>query len=102
MRTVKTYLIRKPSDITEVLDMSKRYPKRAEIVEITETINLTQEQYCDIQKYPLRDYDFLEGKGVYKDDLQTVIELTCQGKQTLYVDPSGYSYCRYLGIKVEA
>lgn len=43
MRTVKTYLIRKPSDIKEVLDMSERYPERAEIVAITETIKLTRE-----------------------------------------------------------
>ena len=35
MRTVKTYLIRNPSDITEVLALSNRYPERAEIVEIT-------------------------------------------------------------------
>ena len=46
MRTVKTYLIRKPSDIKEVLDMSERYPERAEIVAITETIKLIPYLRC--------------------------------------------------------
>ena len=58
MRTVKTYLIRKPSDIKEVLDMSERYPERAEIVVITETIKLTREQYHEIQKYPVSNWCF--------------------------------------------
>ena len=101
MRTVKTYIIRKPSDIKEVLDMSERYPERAGIVAITETIKLTREQYHEIQKYPLRDYDFLKGKGGCEDGWRTVVELTCKGKRALYADPSGSSYCRYLGIKVE-
>lgn len=101
MKTVKTYLIRKPSDIQEVLEMSTLYPERAEIVTISETIDLTPEQYREVQKNPLRDYEFLKGKGGYNDGWRTVVELTCKGKQTLYTDPSGSSYCRYLGVKVE-
>ncbi len=100
MKTVKTYLIRKPSDIQEVLEMSASYPERAEIVVITETIDLTPEQYREVQKNPLRDYEFLKGKGGYDDGWRTVVELICKGKQPLYADPSGSSYCRYLGVKV--
>lgn len=101
MKTVKTYLIRKPSDIHEVLDMSARYPERAQVVAITETIELTPEQYREVQANPLRDYDFLKDKGGYNDGWRTVVELICKGMQTLYADPEGSSYCRYLGIKVE-
>ncbi len=100
MKTVKTYLIRKPSDIQEVLKMSTRYPERAEIVVITETIDLTPEQYREVQKNPLCDYEFLKGKGGYNDGWRTGVALTCKGKQTLYADPTGSSYCRYLGVKV--
>jgi hypothetical protein len=80
--------------------MTARHPEYAELVQITETIELPKEQYKAICKYPLRDYDFLTGKGGYDDGWRTVVELTCKGKQTLYTDPSGSSYCRYLGIKV--
>ena len=46
--------------------------------------------------------DFLVGKGGYDDDgMRQVIALTCKGHKTLYADPSGSAYCRYLGIKVK-
>ncbi|MBQ7633363.1 MAG: hypothetical protein IJS88_04540 [Alphaproteobacteria bacterium] len=101
MKTVKTYLIRKPEDINEVISMSERYPERAIEVEISETIELTAKQYNYICKNPFEDYNFLTGKGGYKDGYLQVIELTCKGKQPLYANPEGSSYCRYLGIKVE-
>lgn len=105
MKTVKTYLIRKPEDIDEVISMSAHYPERAREVEIAETIELNTRQYDCVCKNPFRNYDFLAGKGGYKVydgiEYRQVIELTCEGKQPLYTDPSGSSYCRYLGIKVE-
>ena len=102
MKTVKTYLVRKPSDIEEVETLTKCYKNEAEEVRITETIKLTEAQYQAICECPLRDYDFLRGKGGYDDNgNRTAIELTCKGKPSLYTDPSGSSYCRYLGLKVK-
>ncbi len=101
METVKTYLVRKPSDIQEVLSMTVQHPEYAELVQIIETLELSKEQYHAICKYPLRDYAFLKGKGGYIDGWRTVVKLICKGKQDLFVDPSGSSYCRYLGVKVE-
>lgn len=100
MKTVKTYLIRKPEDIDEVISMSERYPERAKEVEIAETIELTARQYDCICKYPFKDYRFLTGKGGYKDGYLQVVELACKNKQPLYANPEGSSYCRYLGIKL--
>lgn len=101
MQTVKTYLVRKPSDIQEVLTMTRSYPERAELVQIAETINLTPEKYKMLLKNPLRDYSFLAGKGGYREGWRQVVEITCKGQQPLYADPSGSSYCRFLGVKVE-
>lgn len=101
METVKTYLVRKPSDIQEVLSMTVQHPEYAELVQITETIELSKEQYQAICKYPLRDYAFLKGKGGYIDGWRTVVKLICKGKRDLFVDSSGSSYCRYLGVKLE-
>ena len=109
MKTVKTCMVRKPSDIEEVLDVSKTIvkdcPFRVEEVLISETINLSKTEYKKVCERPLDDYGFLIGKGGYDkvDDKEyrKVVELTCEGHLTLYTDPSGSSYCRYLGIKVE-
>jgi hypothetical protein len=108
MKTVKTYMVRKPSDIGEVIQMSQTIvrdcPFKVEEVMISETINLTKTQYKKICERPLDDYEFLTGKGGYDkvDDKEyrKVIELTCDGHLTLYTDPEGSSYCRYLGIKL--
>lgn len=43
-----------------------------------------------------------EPKGGYSDEheYRQVVEITADGQPTLYADPSGSSYCRYLGIEV--
>ena len=57
MKTVKTYMVRKPSNIEEVLSVSTTIVRdcsfRVEEVMISETINLTRAQYkkiCEIYK----------------------------------------------------
>lgn len=100
MTTVKTYLVRKPSDLDEVISTTKSHLNDMEDVVITETIELDPKAYKELTERPLRDYDFLKGKGGYNDeDQRTVVAITCKGKQTLLADPSGSAYCRYLGIK---
>lgn len=105
MKTVKTYMVRKPSDIEDVISTSVANRHEFEIAEIVETIKLTPAQYQKICENPLNDYDFLNGKGGYNVhnnvDYRQVVELTCDGEQSLYADPSGSSYCRYLGLKIE-
>ena len=82
--------------------LTKRYGNEAEEVLSTETIKLTEAQYKAICNRPLNDYNFLAGKGGYDDDgNRTAIELACDGKPSLYTDPSGSSYCRYLGLKIK-
>ena len=102
MKRVKTYLVRKPSDLDEILSLTQKYGFEATEVKVAETINLDEKIYQNICDNPLADYDFSAGKGGYDDnEVRQVIALSCKGKQTLYADPSGSSYCRYLGIKIE-
>lgn len=105
MKTVKTYMIRKPSDLQEVKQLTKSLIKErgvfAEEVKVVEKISLTPEQYKEVCSNPLNDYDFLTGKGGYdENDTREVIELACKGEKSLFADPSGSSYCRYLGIAI--
>ena len=100
MKTVKTYLVRKPSDLEEVMELTKRYGNEATEVKVAETIRLDEEAYKAVCENPVANYGFLTGKGGYDDDgMRKVIALTCKGHKTLYADPSGSDYCRYLGIK---
>ena len=69
---------------------------------IEETINLPLVWYEALYQCPLDNYIFLSSKGGY-DDLgqRKVVAIKSQGKPTLYVDPSGSSYCRYMGVENE-
>ena len=101
MKTVKIYMVRKPSDIDEVKELCKRYAEQAEEVVIAETVNLPPVWYDAVCQNPLDDYIFLSGKGGYDDENhRQVVALQCPGRPTLYVDPSGSSYCRYMGIEL--
>ena len=101
MITVKIYLVRKPSDINEVKELCRRYNAQAEEVTVTETVNLTPTWYEAVCRAPRDDYIFLSGNGGYYDDNHRQGgAIQCTGKPTLYVDPSGSSYCRYMGIEL--
>lgn len=103
MQTVRTYMVRKPSDLDEVKTITRANSDRFETVAIAETINLTPLEYKVLCRNPLNDYDFLKGKGGYCDEheYRQVVEIKAEGQPTLYADPSGSSYCRYLGIEVK-
>lgn len=98
--TGKSFMVkmaRKPSDMGDI--KSNETHGGYSDVKISETIELSGEEYDRFTKHPLRDYDFLKGKGGYDDDgNRTAVALRSKGKKTLLVDPSGSSYGRYVGI----
>ena len=101
MKTVKIYMVRKPSDIDEVKELCRHYNMQAEEVIVAETVNLPPVWYDAVCQNPLDDYIFLSGKGGYDDENhRQVVALQCPDKPTLYVDPSGSSYCRYMGVEL--
>ena len=103
MKTVKTYMVRKPSDLDKVKSITRANSDRLETVAVVETIILSLAEYKKVCRNPLNDYDFLKGKGGYCDehDYRQVVELKAEGQPTLYADPSGSSYCRYLGVEIK-
>ena len=102
METVKVYMVRKPSDFEEVRLLCKKYAHEAEEVLIEETIYLPLVWYEALCQRPLDNYIFLSGKGGYDDfGHRKVVAIKSQDKPTLYVDPSGSSYCRYMGVENE-
>lgn len=86
MKTVKTYMVRKPSDISEVRDLPQKHAHQAKEVVIAETVHLSPAWYQADCQCPLDNYIFLSGKGEYNDDNQRhVVALECNGLTTLYV-----------------
>lgn len=55
MKTVKIYMVRKPSDIDEVKELCQRYNHQAEEVTVAETVNLPPVWYGAVCRAPLDD-----------------------------------------------
>ena len=90
-------MVRKPSNLDEVKKESRN--NGTDKVKVVETIDLNEEDYEKLTKNPLRDYDFLKGKGGYDEEgNRTAVAIRTKGKPTLVIDPSGYSYARYMGV----
>jgi len=53
MKTVKTYMVRKPSDIEEVRNLTQQYANQAEEVVIAETVHLSPVWYHAVCQRPL-------------------------------------------------
>ncbi len=68
MKTVKIYMVRKPSDIDEVMELCQRYNAQVEEVVIAETVELPAVWYDAVCRAPLDDYIFLSGKGGYDNE----------------------------------
>lgn len=103
MTPVKVKFSRKPVDLDEVLSV-ERNPEHFDThtCEIIESIEFTEKQYDTFTKSFMRNHDWLNGKGGYKElengFIRQVIEVSAPNRQTLFIDPSGYSYARYVGL----
>lgn len=91
---------RKPVSIEEVKAVAEDTGIASYKVEVAETKQLSADEYDRFTDRFLRDHDWLYGKGGFKREVRQVIEVTAPERDTLYVDPSGYAYARYVGINI--
>lgn len=91
---------RKPFRFDEVVAAARDTNDPGDRVSIAETKELSAEEYDDFIAAPLHDRAWLVGKGGYFNKKRLVIAVTAPDRQTLYVDPSGSSYGRYVGLRV--
>lgn len=61
---------------------------------------MTEAEYNAFIARPLAKREWLAGKGGYQGNIKQAIALVCPGRDTLYVDPSGSDYGRYVGRAV--
>ena len=92
---------RKPCSIDEVHHTSDPSAP-PEVITIEFRKVLTATEYDAFANTLLEDRDWLAGRGGHADGHRRVVEVSAPGRTTLYVDPSGSSYGRYVGVAIES
>ena len=98
--TIRARFSRKPFSLDEVLHNSAPGAS-PEAITIEFRKELTAVEYDTFANTLLDDRDWLTGRGGHADGHRRVVEVSAPGCTTLYVDPSGSSYGRYVGVAVE-
>jgi hypothetical protein len=99
--TIRACFIRKPCSLDEVLHNSDPSAP-PESINIEFHKELTTAEYDIFANTLLQDRDWLTGRGGHANGQRQVVEVSAPGRTTLYVDPSGGSYGRYVGVAIES
>ena len=95
---------RKPRDMSELLawiapdeNGNRDSPKQTLVDRV---FKLSNEEYDDFASDMLKSRDWINGGGFLRATNEThiAIAIESEGRQTLYLDPSGHNYGRYVGI----
>ncbi len=98
--TIRVRFTRKPCDLNEVLHNAD--PDRtASNVMVEKRVDLNDAEYDDFIENLLADRPWLKGLGGWLNkDVRSAVMVTAPDRLTLYVDPSGSAYGRYVGVAV--
>ena len=99
--TIRARFTRKPCSLDDVLhNTDPSAPPEPIAIEFRK--ELTAAEYDAFASTLLEDRDWLAGRGGHADGHRRVVEVSAPGRTTLYVDPSGGSYGRYVGVAIES
>jgi hypothetical protein len=65
--------------------------------QIAETVELEPGEYDAFTRLIYKEWPWLEGRGGDRNGFTQVVAITAPGRETLYANPEGYSYARYIG-----
>ena len=99
--SIRARFTRKPCSIDEVHHNSDPSAP-PEVITIEFRKELTATEYDAFANTLLEDRDWLAGRGGQSNGHRRVVEVSAPGRTTLYVDPSGSSYGRYVGVAIES
>lgn len=98
--TIRARFTRKPCGLDEVLhNGDPSTPPESIAIEFHK--ELTAAEYDAFANTLLEDRDWLTGRGGHANGHRQVVEVSAPGRTTLYVDPSGGSYGRYVGVAID-
>ena len=99
--TIRARFTRKPCSLNEVLhNTDPSAPPEPIAIELRK--ELTAAEYDAFANTLLDDRDWLTGCGGHANGSRQVVEVCAPGRTTLYVDPSGGSYGRYVGVAIDS
>ena len=99
--TICARFTRKPCNLNDVIHIGdSSVPLEPITIEFRK--ELTGAEYDAFANTLLADRDWLTGHGGHFDGHRRVVEVSAPGRATLYVDPSGGSYARYVGVAADA
>ena len=99
--SIRARFTRKPCSIDEVHHNSDpSAPPEAITIEFRKEMTATE--YDTFANTLLDDRDWLTGRGGHANGQRQVVEVSAPGRTTLYVDPSGGSYGRYVGVAIDS
>lgn len=93
---------RKPSSLQEMKAEISSSGAEVAQCEIEETIELSTEEYDAFTRLIYKEWPWLEGRGGDRNGKRQVVAITARGRETLYANPEGYSYARYIGTALSA
>ncbi len=92
-------LVRKPSNLEELeQDIKDGWGERTR-AKVEEVKKLSTSEYDKLCKNFFAHTSWLDGKGgtALPEHVTSVIEVQAPGRKTLYIDPEGFDYARYVG-----
>lgn len=99
-KSIKVIYCRKAISLDEVKAHVAIHADEAEKTLITETRQLNTTEYDAFIDNLMASREWLAGKGGLKNGSYQAIEVTAPNRTTLYVNPEGYDYARYVGLCV--
>lgn len=95
---VKIRFARKPVNIDEVKAAARDLDDRGTICRVSETVEMNVGEYDAFARTLMDRRQWLAGKGGWRNGHLQAIEVKAPGRPTLYVNPEGSDYGRYVGM----
>lgn len=98
---VRVRFARKPNDMHEVLAAARDEDDKGHMVRIIEHRHISPAEFESLSSDFMGAYEWMRDKGGWdRDGTRLAIKITSPGKPTLFIDPSGAFYGRYVGLEV--
>ena len=100
---MKVAFIRKPQDLKEVKNTVRKFSGSIESVEITHEVTLNNRYFNDLTNNFFQSIASFSGKGGVINGMTQAIKIVNHDTQEeIFINPEGYSYARYVGIRIDS
>lgn len=103
LKKINLHTVCEPSNFKDLLErIGKNIDMCKQEVYIAETLTMNTKDYDHLLQNFISENDKIAGKGGQEPDgLGRFIKIMCPNRMTIYVNPEGYNYARYVGILIK-